>query len=174
MAFLFFYTFYNAAAQDGYMSNYEDSLFASGIYFENLHFFLAWNANLDTVERCGKPLTKKFRKGSLSISWDSVQVMNGITAEVRYLAAKQIFHNRHSGIQAIVSFDSVNAKKAVTFIKKYYSDSVIGRERAWVINNREVDIFHRRRHPNLFHMVIFINTHTFYNRFKHSVQRYWR
>ena len=97
--FSFILTF--SAQSQNVLDTSREGFLKHGIYFENFGFTLPWLFDLTDTAKYGHPKVVRANWRRLDLSWDSVEVFNGVKVNFIYPVYKNIFKKGYSRLTNI-------------------------------------------------------------------------
>ena len=87
-------------------------LFNTGIYLENLNVTIPWGTPFENLKEYGHPKLEVAEKRN-SLVWDSVKILNGISAILYFYPYSGKNHNFFAVTGVVDSINAVNFKKII-------------------------------------------------------------
>lgn len=98
-----------------------NNLFSKGIYIENLHLIIPWGASTQEIGQFGNPRIIHTSKKQTLVKWDSVQILNGICANILFENYKCLLCKASNEIfrEAFCFIDSIDIGKLKIYFEEY-------------------------------------------------------
>lgn len=139
-----------------------NNLFENGIYLEDLKVLIPWYTDFDSIKLYGNPTVDTITGRSLSVTWDSVKILGGVTITLRSQPYK-IFLGKGKYSKLTTLYGTID-ERDIGRIKKYLeaSTGVPGDNSKtknsnvyyWLINNCNVRLGKIKR-PNMNYQCFF-------------------
>lgn len=83
-------------AQKNYNTNPSDTtnIFLKGVQIKNLSILIPWGASFSEIKEYGNPKITSLSKTTTLVSWDSVIILNGVSANLTYIYSKPIIQKK--------------------------------------------------------------------------------